>query len=107
MKLQTYAKLTELFHLSRSINILSAASDVVIAASLIWLLQSSRTGFKRYDNIINRLILFSLNTGLLTSLDAIASLVTITALPTTFIYIMFYVTCSRRKSALIVMPILH
>lgn len=98
--LGTFARLTELFQLSRTVNILGMVSDVCIAGSLIWLLQSSRTGFKRSDSIINRLIFFSLNTGLLTGLDAIASLVTITVFPSTFIYIMFYVTGSRRKSNL-------
>ena len=73
------------------------AGDVAIAGSLIFLLQQSRTGFRRSDSIINRLILFSLNTGLLTSLDAVMSLITITVLPTTFIYIMFFVTVSRCK----------
>ncbi|PAV17529.1 hypothetical protein PNOK_0759400 [Pyrrhoderma noxium] len=95
LKLKTYQNLAKIVNLSRTINVLSAASDVAIAMALIWLLQQSRTGFRRSDNMINRLILFSLNTGLLTSLDAIMSLVTITVFPTTFIYIMFFVTISR------------
>lgn len=95
LKLKTYQNLTKIVNLSRTINVLSAASDVAIAMALIWLLQHSRTGFRRSDNMINRLILFSLNTGLLTSLDAIMSLVTITVFPNTFIYIMFFVTISR------------
>ena len=81
-------------------NIFGAAADVAIAATLIYLLQTSRTGFQRSDTIINRLILFSLNTGLLTGVDAIMSLVMISLFPNSLIYIMFYVTCSRRKSTL-------
>ncbi|EJC98995.1 uncharacterized protein FOMMEDRAFT_23354 [Fomitiporia mediterranea MF3/22] len=95
LRLKTFANLVQIFDLSRSINILGAASDVAITASLIWLLQRSRTGFKRSDSIINRLIMFSLNTGLLTGLDAIMSLITNTVFPTTFIYICFYVNVSR------------
>lgn len=75
LKLKTYARLTEIFDLSRAINVTNAVTDVAIAFALIFLLQRSRTGFKRSDNIINRLILFSLNTGLLTGLDAIGSLI--------------------------------
>lgn len=67
-------------------------SDLFIAVSLIFLLQTSRTGFSQSENVINRLIMFSLNTGLLTSLDAIASFITFSALPNSLVYIMFYVT---------------
>lgn len=99
---------------SRAINALAAVSDVAIAVILIFLLQRSRTGFRRSDSVINRLILFSLNTGLLTSIDALLSLITvrlkkssvqnylahywltqITVLPNTFVYITFFVTISR------------
>ena len=62
---------------SRAINALAAVSDVAIAVILIFLLQRSRTGFRRSDSVINRLILFSLNTGLLTSIDALLSLITV------------------------------
>ncbi|KAI5123169.1 hypothetical protein M0805_000870 [Coniferiporia weirii] len=93
--LQTFARLTSIVNLSRSINIFGAAGDVAIAITLIYLLHSSRTGFRSSDSIINRLIMFSLNTGLLTGLDALMSLITITVLPDTFVYILFYVTVSR------------
>ncbi|KAH8113548.1 hypothetical protein DFH11DRAFT_306732 [Phellopilus nigrolimitatus] len=95
LQLGTFTNLPKIVNLSRSINIFGAAGDVAIAISLIWLLQRSRTGFTRSDSIINRLIMFSMNTGLLTSLDAVMSLVTITVLPNTFVYILFYVTVSR------------
>lgn len=84
--------------------------------TLIFLLQRSRTGFKRSDGIINRLILFSLNTGLLTGLDAVASLIAVSPLDLfelrsctqmtpvqnivwsdTFIYILFFFNISRCK----------
>lgn len=95
LKLGTYSKLVQIANLSRAINALAAVSDVAIAVSLIFLLQRSRTGFRRSDTVINRLILFSLNTGLLTSIDALLSLITITVLPNTFVYILFFVTISR------------
>ncbi|KAK1235250.1 hypothetical protein PQX77_001531 [Marasmius sp. AFHP31] len=50
----------------------------------------ARTGFSWSDHIINRLILFSMNTGLLTSIVACTSLVTILALPDTLVYAAFY-----------------
>lgn len=48
-----------------------------IALVLIYLLHRSRTGFKRSDTIIKRLIIFTLSTGLSTSLCAIMTLVTV------------------------------
>lgn len=61
--------------LSISVNALGAATDIVIAAALCFLLDNARTGFAQSDSMINRLMLFSVNTGLLTSICAIMSLV--------------------------------
>ncbi|KAI0363848.1 hypothetical protein BV20DRAFT_82121 [Pilatotrama ljubarskyi] len=42
------------------------ASDVLVTATLIWVLRRSRTGFKRTDTIIEVLITYSICTGLVT-----------------------------------------
>ncbi|KLO17021.1 hypothetical protein SCHPADRAFT_887299 [Schizopora paradoxa] len=93
--LNDFTQLNQIFPISKSINVLSAVADVSIAATLIFLLQRSRTGFKNSETIINKMIMFSVNTGLLTSLVAIASLLSITAWPLTFIYITFYFLVPR------------
>jgi len=90
-----FIQLNAIFPISKSINVLSAVADVSIAATLIFLLQQSRTGFKSSETVINRLIMFSVNTGLFTSITAIASLITITVWPATFIYITFYLLVPR------------
>jgi len=95
VRFDTLVKLNELKALSISVNALAAAGDVIIAAILCWMLQHSRTGFKTSDTMITRLIAFTVNTGLLTSLCAIASLITITALPNAFVYILFYFSIGR------------
>ncbi|EGO27269.1 hypothetical protein SERLADRAFT_413740 [Serpula lacrymans var. lacrymans S7.9] len=95
LELETFAQLGTLKDLSMTVNAVAAAGDVLIAAILCTLLQNSRTGFRRSDTIINKLILFSINTGLLTSICAVASLISITAAPTTFIYIAFYFCLGR------------
>lgn len=65
------------------VNVLAAAGDVLIAAVLCKMLHTSRTGYKKYipirrvlcarlmtiprsDTMINKLIVFIVNTGLLT-----------------------------------------
>ncbi|KAJ8091020.1 hypothetical protein PM082_024627 [Marasmius tenuissimus] len=82
--------INEVKGLSMSINILAAVSDLLITASMCMILNMARTGFSWSDHIINRLILFSMNTGLLTSIVACMSLVTILALPNTLVYAAFY-----------------
>ncbi|TDL25586.1 hypothetical protein BD410DRAFT_800977 [Rickenella mellea] len=59
----------------------TVACDVLIAGSLLYYLNRSRTGFKRTDSIINNLMLYSLTTGLLTSIFAIVNLVTFLTMP--------------------------
>ncbi|KIJ70461.1 hypothetical protein HYDPIDRAFT_23564 [Hydnomerulius pinastri MD-312] len=95
LKFQTFAELTELKALSMSVNAVAAAGDVLIAIFLCTLLQNSRTGFRRSDTMINKLIVFSINTGLLTSICAVASLISIGVWPSTFIYIAFYFCLGR------------
>ncbi|KIK04892.1 hypothetical protein K443DRAFT_394828 [Laccaria amethystina LaAM-08-1] len=95
LRFETFAQLTHLKAVSLTTNALAATGDIIIAASLCTLLHRSRTGFHRSDTIITKLMVFSINTGLLTSLCALASLVSILAWPTTFIYIAFFFCIGR------------
>ncbi|KAH8804266.1 hypothetical protein DL96DRAFT_637435 [Flagelloscypha sp. PMI_526] len=94
----TFAQLATLQSLSVTVNALAAMGDVMIAMTLCTLLHRSRTGFHRSDTIINKLILFAVNTGVLTSLCAIASLISILLAPNTFIYITFFFIIGRLYS---------
>ncbi|KAJ4501219.1 hypothetical protein C8R41DRAFT_749487 [Lentinula lateritia] len=76
--------------LSVTVNALAAAGDVLIAGILTLLLQKSKTGFQRQVYT-----LFAVNTGALTSLCAVASLISILAAPNTFIYISFFFCMGR------------
>lgn len=96
-----YTKLADLGNLkalSISVNALAASGDIIIAATLCWLLSRSRTGFKRSDSMITKMIAFCVNTGLVTSVCALGSLITIVVLPNAFVYIAFYFTLSRLYS---------
>ncbi|KAF8911863.1 hypothetical protein CPB85DRAFT_1434667 [Mucidula mucida] len=98
LRLETWNDLVHLRGLSMSVNILGAAADVFIAACLFYYLRRSRTGFKRSDTMISKLILFSVSTGLMTSVCAIASLISILAWSTTLIYVAFYFSLGRLYS---------
>ncbi|PFH46688.1 hypothetical protein AMATHDRAFT_69282 [Amanita thiersii Skay4041] len=95
MRLRTYQELLDITPLTNSINALSTTIDVVIAGSLVILLHRVRTGFKKSDTMINRLIIFVVNTGVLTSICAIAALISLVVSPRTLIYAAFYFCIGR------------
>ncbi|KAL0953747.1 hypothetical protein HGRIS_004936 [Hohenbuehelia grisea] len=51
---------------------LSIAADVLIAGSLTYYLHHSRSGMKGSDHLINRLMVYAINNGMLTSILGIA-----------------------------------
>ncbi|KAI0939161.1 hypothetical protein AcV5_000654 [Taiwanofungus camphoratus] len=68
----------------------AAFADVLIATSLCVLLRRCRTGFSRTDSVVRTLIVYSVNTGALTSLCAIASLVTYAVMPDSYVFLAIY-----------------
>jgi len=68
----------------------AAACDIIIAVSLCSYLTRSRTGFKRTDSLITTLIVYSLTTGLVTSVIASAAVITFAIMPTNFIWMSFF-----------------
>ncbi|KIM45957.1 hypothetical protein M413DRAFT_441013 [Hebeloma cylindrosporum] len=98
LKLHTWAELEQLKGLSMAVNLLGALTDVLIAAALFVFLHRSRTGFKKSDTMISKLIAFTVSTGLLTSICAVASLISILASGHTLIYVAFYFTLGRLYS---------
>ena len=73
----SFTQLPSLDNISRAVNAMGAASDLAIALVLVVLLHRARTGFSKSETIINRLIVFSINTGMLTSTFAVLSLITV------------------------------
>ncbi|TFK33459.1 hypothetical protein BDQ12DRAFT_738775 [Crucibulum laeve] len=70
-------------------------ADGLVAVSLCILLQRSRTGIKSTDSLLNVLMLYSINTGLLTSICATACFITFAIWPHEFIYMGIYFTLSK------------
>jgi len=95
MQIRTYRQLLHISPLTITINALSTTVDVIIATTLCILLNKARTGFKRSDTIINKLIIFVVNTGVLTSCCAIASLISLVLSPDSLIYAAFYFCIGR------------
>ncbi|KAJ7781603.1 hypothetical protein B0H16DRAFT_1878275 [Mycena metata] len=95
LQLETWEQLAELKGLSMTVNVLGAAADLFIALILVFYLHRSRTGFKKSDTMISKLMLFSVSTGLLTAFCAVASLVSILVWGKTLIYVAFYFSLGR------------
>ncbi|KAI0791271.1 hypothetical protein C8Q75DRAFT_805622 [Abortiporus biennis] len=74
---------------------LIATEDTVIAATLCVILWGKKTGFKRTDTQINKLMRYSIHTGVLTSLVAICIVITYTTMPHNFVFIGIYVTLPK------------
>jgi len=72
------------------VDVLPAACDVLITASLCTLLYRCRGGFRRSNIIINKLLVYAVYTGFFTSTFAICSLIFGTISPKTFISGLFY-----------------
>lgn len=91
----TFVQLTALRPLSMTINVLAVAGDVLITIVFCVLLNKARNSLQRSNTMINLLIAFSVQTGMLTSLCAAASLISISVSPDTFVYICFYFLMGR------------
>ncbi|KAG1724020.1 hypothetical protein EDB19DRAFT_324044 [Suillus lakei] len=69
--------------------VLSAVVDSAIAFTLCLYLRKRRTGMNRTDSILNRLLLYSINTGVVTSIFAILVIIMFLGLPTNLAFIAF------------------
>ncbi|KAJ8586622.1 hypothetical protein M405DRAFT_349914 [Rhizopogon salebrosus TDB-379] len=65
----------------------STSIDILIASSLCYLLATSRTGFSNTDTFISKLMGYIINTGCLTSICSLASIITCAVMPKSFIYL--------------------
>lgn len=74
-------------NLESAANAVIATTDILIAGFLVWLLAGNRSAFKRTNSILNRLIFYTIASGAVTALCAIATLVTAQVFPDTFIYL--------------------
>jgi hypothetical protein len=95
LQMKTFIELLALKNLSMSTNVIAATSAVLIAGVLCYLLQNSRTGFKKSDSMITKLIVFSMNTGVLTSICALGSMISVIVWGHALIYAAFYFCMGR------------
>lgn len=71
------------------------AGDLSVTLSLIWLLVKSRTGFRRTDNVIDTIMLYTVNTAFIVGIDSAISAITYLIMPSNFIFMAFYLLTSK------------
>ncbi|KAI0084805.1 hypothetical protein BDY19DRAFT_997371 [Irpex rosettiformis] len=59
----------------------SATADAIITAALVWHLRKHRTGFSKTDDVVNKIIRLTVQTGMITALCAVADLIAFLASP--------------------------
>ncbi|TBU45436.1 hypothetical protein BD309DRAFT_715918 [Dichomitus squalens] len=82
-----FSKIADILYVSFGAGVVA---DVLIAGALCTILARCRTGFRKTDSVVRTLIMYSINTGLLTSLCALSCLITYATMPNNFIFIAFY-----------------
>ncbi|KAF7373848.1 hypothetical protein MSAN_00596700 [Mycena sanguinolenta] len=97
-KIHTYHRLLRLSPLAMIINALSSAADVLITLTLCYKLYKSQAKPLRNETFLNRVVLITINTGLLTTLCALAALISMVCSPNTLIYVAFYFCIGRLYS---------
>ncbi|KAJ3506767.1 hypothetical protein NLJ89_g6687 [Agrocybe chaxingu] len=81
--------------LSELINGAAAGADILLAGTMVYLLHASRTGIRQSDNLITRLMTYTINTGVLVSVWSIITLIFSVLYPRTMIYGAFYFCIGR------------
>ncbi|KAJ6545899.1 hypothetical protein DFH09DRAFT_655990 [Mycena vulgaris] len=76
-------------------NVFSAVTDIAISVVLIIILHNVKTGYKKTTDMINRLMVFTFNTGLPTSICALLVTIFAAALSETFLYMFFFSLLGR------------
>ncbi|KAI0700150.1 hypothetical protein C8T65DRAFT_742210 [Cerioporus squamosus] len=74
---------------------LGMATDVITAAALCWFLRNLKTGFAKDDSIINKLTVYAINTGVISSAISLSTLILYDLMPTNFIFMAFYFVLSK------------
>lgn len=75
----------------------AAAADILIAVSLVYLLHTRCADLKRTRTVVNKLILYTIETGALTSIFAIIIVILFALMPRNLIFISMEFILPKRK----------
>ncbi|KAF8896690.1 hypothetical protein BD779DRAFT_603028 [Infundibulicybe gibba] len=92
---QTFASFSSISYLLYISLGSGVVADAIIAATLCYTLKKNRTGFQKTDTIVNTLMIYTINTSLLTTLCSLACFTTYTIWPQEFTFIGIYFVLSK------------
>ena len=95
----SFTQFHEVLDSERAMNAVVAATDTLIAVVLIYLLLKQRTDFKKTNGIINRLIIYTVGTGLVTAVWCIVGLIGTIVMPESFIYLLVDIVVCKCKTS--------
>ncbi|KAF9266140.1 hypothetical protein L218DRAFT_97437 [Marasmius fiardii PR-910] len=81
--------------MSTLMNATAALCDISISGVIVYYLHRRKSGIRNSTSIINRMILFTASTGILTSMIALVSLICQFVLPASFFSVWIYLFCGR------------
>ncbi|KAF9068195.1 hypothetical protein BDP27DRAFT_1224764 [Rhodocollybia butyracea] len=79
-------------------------TDIVIAAALCYFLNKLRTGYHKSDSLASSLIRYAINTGALTSVVSITTVILYNIMPNNLIFIGVFFILSKRTCYLLTYP---
>lgn len=95
LRLPSLANLNNIFTVAIVALGLGVLTDMLTAVAIAWYLRKLKTGYKNCDTLVNKLMAYAVNTGLLTGAFSIACLVTYGTMPNNFIFISLYFVLSK------------
>lgn len=73
----------------------AVSADIMITGPLIYFLNKNRTGFRRTNSLINRLIIWSVNTALITGVFELLQLITWVTMTNTLMFLGFHLVIAK------------
>ncbi|KAI0776575.1 hypothetical protein BD413DRAFT_610196 [Trametes elegans] len=73
-------------------------ADFIVSGCLVYYLRRSRTGFRGTDNLVDRIISWTVNNGLLTSIVGMTVIITFSVMPDNMIFLGVHLLLSKRTS---------
>ncbi|ETW75651.1 lep6-lignin expressed protein 6 [Heterobasidion irregulare TC 32-1] len=97
MRLKSFGVLLDQFAWSISLGLaLSSALDLLLSASLSFYLRSNKTGFgTQMDRIVSAIILYTINTGMLTSMMTVSTLICWLVIPNNCAFLAMHFAVSK------------
>ena len=80
-----------------AVNCARVLNDMLLAGVMIWLLRKARSGLKRTNSIVNRLVVYIISSGLVTCIASIIALISAEVAPGSFIYMIPMMVMPKRE----------